>query len=125
MLVLMAAQRLVAGAIAVMSAGFSHEVKRTREAVAGGQVRQLLLAGEQMGRAELRRGGNSVRDVTVNTPVSEATLVLHIEPDGEGARVRAAVMVGKYRAGQEMGFRRGGGGDWVLNEARMTASAGG
>jgi type II secretory pathway component PulK len=70
---------LVAAAVTAMMVLFATQAKRTRSTLAGTQLRQLLLAAPPVALDELRRHGQTARDVTIHTPVKDATLTLHIQ----------------------------------------------
>jgi hypothetical protein len=82
----------IAAAIVSLTLLFATEMHRTRAAVAGAQLRQLLLAATPAVQQELTRHGTAARDITIPTPVTGATLTAHIitiAPDKVTIRITA------------------------------------
>ena len=125
---------LVAVALAAMLSLFAAEIRRTRDAAAGAQLRQLLVAGEWAARDRVGKNAGPVTepaDVPVMLPAElgggegegadvGAALRLRIEP-GEGperVNVRVAATVGRAGAAQALVFERKGAG-WELVRAEL------
>ena len=106
---------LVGAAIVAMGVLFTGEVKRTRSALAGAQLRQMLLAAEPAAREELARG-IAERDVTVSMPVNGGTMSMHVSGSGEKAVVRAQARIGQMAAVSVMTYGRTDKG-WVVEGA--------
>ncbi len=77
----------VGAAITAMTTLFIHEAKRTHIAVAGAQLRQLLLAADPAAREELARNATP-HEVKLPTPLANATLTLQIQSTPDTATVR-------------------------------------
>jgi hypothetical protein len=113
---------LVSIAIMAVASGMTMQVKRTRAAAAGAQLRQLLLAAPVVARAELASGGPRQREVNVPVPagLEGATLTLDIGP-GDGAptaRMLATALMKGYKASQQLEFRQEAGG-WTLQASEL------
>jgi hypothetical protein len=67
---------LIAAAIAAMGSLFAAEAKRTKNTIAGAQLRQLLLAADPAAREELARNATP-HELSLPTPIG--SLKLHIE----------------------------------------------
>jgi len=114
---------VVAGVVLIMGALFVHEGKRTRAAMADAQLRQLLVASVPAAKAELVANGDVERDVTVETPVEGARLVLHVQPVAGKAAVRASAVLRGFGAGQEMVFEKKAGG-WEMTDVKLVRTSG-
>ena len=116
----------VIAAITAMTTLFIHEAKRTHIAVAGAQLRQLLLAAEPAAREELARNPAS-HDLTLPTPLTNATLTLQIQSTPNTATVRT---IAKLAGGTTEGsiatstttytHTENAGGGWTLQSATLT-----
>jgi hypothetical protein len=108
---------LIAGAIAGLTLLFAGDARRTKAAVEGAQVRQLLLAGEPAAADELLRHGAGAREVAVATPVGGANLTLKIAPSGrDGAQVRVVAGSPGLKGSQLLTFDHRGN-NWQLESA--------
>jgi len=124
LMIVMAAIMIMAGGVAAISILFATDAKRTRAALAGPELRQLLAAGEAAARDELAARGTAARDVTVTTPVDAAGLKVHIAPSDGGAAnsaadVRVIAEFRSMRAAQLVQFVRQGDGPWTVKAVRL------
>ena len=110
---------LVSAAVTAMTLLFATEARRTHEATAGAQLRQLLLAAEPAALDELQRHDSAARDVTIPTPVASATLTLHITPaGGDQAQVHVLAKSTRDQRAQTLTFTRTTG-RWQLHSAEL------
>ncbi len=105
---------LIGAAVVSMTALFATEVRRTRAAAGGAQLRQLLLAGTVVAEEELRMHGGAERDVAVKVPVEGGGLRLHVVAEGTGASVRVEASLREARGLEVVRFGRGADGAWVV-----------
>lgn len=109
----------VAVTVTALAVVFATEVKRTRTAASGAQLRQLLLAAPPVAVEELRRNGTGERELPVATPVENATLVLRIRPQGdERVQVQAVAKWQGAAAAQSLTYQREGNA-WKLHSASL------
>jgi hypothetical protein len=76
---------VVASIVTLLAIVFAAQARRTRSAVAGAQLRQLLLAADPIARADLAANGTAARTLTPPIPVEGATLTIVIQPPADGA----------------------------------------
>jgi hypothetical protein len=112
---------LIAGAVAALAVLFATEARRTRAAVEGAQLRQLLLAAAPLATEELRLGGPAAREVPVPTPIATDTLTLQIKPlDTDHAQVQVIAKSPNSHADLTLIYLHQGSA-WQLQAAALTA----
>ena len=111
---------LIAAAIAAMGALFATEAKRTQSAIAGAQLRQLLLAADPAAREELARNPTP-HELTLPTPIG--SLKLHIESaSSNSATIRTTAHLADSTAISTTTYTRPPalGGGWTLQYATLS-----
>ena len=105
---------LVASTLAAMAMMFAADARRTRNAAADAQLRQLLIAGAADVEQRLSKGQTTF-DTKLAAP-TDGTIQLTATPDGDAAvRVTVAATLGPRRQDQTLRFTRAAGGDqWKL-----------
>jgi hypothetical protein len=131
-MIVMAAMVIAASAVAAISLVFSGDARRTRAALAGPELRQLLLAGIPAAPDELAARGPAPREVTVPTPLPGAVLKLRIAPPQSGpgsqsgpaadsADVHITAEFKSFRAAQTVRLTRQPNGQpaWTVQQAHL------
>jgi hypothetical protein len=120
---------LVSIALIALSTSFTLHARRTQAAVAGAQLRQLLLAAPAYARAELATRGSAPepREVPIPVPADDATLTITITnspsatADLPVATVLATARFRTFKAVQRLDFQRTATG-WSLLATQLQQS---
>jgi hypothetical protein len=118
-LVALSLASVVLGAAGMMVAG---DVRRTRAASDDAQLRELLLAGAQIGQFRLQNSWTAGQSVTVNLPPAlkdqDATLILQpIDPESATDRsVNIEATLGRHAMAERVHFIQRDG-HWQIDDA--------
>ena len=97
---------LVASVLAALAMMFAADARRTRNAAADAQLRQLLIAGAADVQQRLKQGQTTF-DVKVPAP-AEGEMQLRATAEGDGVRAVVAATLGTRRGEQTLKFTRDG-----------------
>jgi len=97
---------LVASALAAMAMMFAADARRTRNAGADAQLRQLLVAGAADVQQRLK-GGQTTFDAKVPAP-ADGVIQLSAAMEGDGVRAVVMATLGPRRTEQTLRFTRDG-----------------
>jgi hypothetical protein len=102
-------------ALTAMASLFAAEARRTRDADADGQIRQMLLAASSIAPQRLEAWNGTTRAQTVKLPADlEGNLSLRIEPaNGTEATVHVEATMGRRHGSETLRYARQGTG-WEL-----------
>ena len=97
---------LVATTLGALAMMFAADARRTRNAAAEAQLRQLLIAGAASAQQRLDKGPTPF-DIKMAAP-ADALLQLTAAPDGDALRVIVTAALGPRRQEQTLRFIRAG-----------------
>ncbi len=98
---------LVASVLAALAMMFAADARRTRNAAADAQLRQLLIAGAADVQQRLTQGQTTF-EVNVAAPAAEGHIQLRATAEGDGVRAVVAATLGTRRSEQTLHFTRDG-----------------
>jgi hypothetical protein len=109
---------LIGVAVISMTLLFATEIRRTRAAANGAQLRQLLLAAAFTAPEELQSHGTTDCTVTLPVPLPDAAAAIHIVPSGPGAAtLHLTARLRDSRAAETLQMLRDQNGKWSITSA--------